>query len=109
MAQRQTITGLVCVLLVTSGCTTIDASQPKHRTVFVAFDAASDAYVDQLQQAGELEPSSYFAQSRRRGYARSCRYRAKQFAQNAALQYLICQSRCPVSLPVPLHPHHLIA
>lgn len=68
MAQRQKIAGLACVLLVTSGCTTIEASQPKHRTVFLTFDAASDGYVDQLQQAGELEPSGYFAQSRRRGY-----------------------------------------
>jgi len=47
-----------------SGC----ATGGPHRTVLITFDAASDAYVDQLHKANQLTESGYYAQSRQRGF-----------------------------------------
>jgi Type I phosphodiesterase / nucleotide pyrophosphatase len=47
-----------------SGC----AAGGPHRTVLITFDAASDAYVDQLHKANQLTESGYYAQSRQRGF-----------------------------------------
>ena len=50
------------------GCATVKTTQPLHRTVLLTFDAASDAYVDDLQKNGDLDKAGFFAKSRDRGY-----------------------------------------
>lgn len=68
MLKNQLILPLAIMTGGMGGCTTTEPAQWTHRNVILTFDAASDAYVDQLQKADELSDSGYFAQSRRYGY-----------------------------------------